>query len=315
MNQKKNIFGILLLAAVGIIFIISAILKLYPSITEFEYIIKSQLQFSDSLTYFTSRFFIGLELALGFLLLFNFKGRKNWNITLSIATLILFSIHLLILLANTGNDVNCGCMGSLIKMNPIESILKNIGLIIMLILGTKWTTMNSKNQDKFYNGLSIGLIFAMVLGSFIAFPQTNKVQLAYHKMYDVDQPEQPKINLKEGKHIVCLMTLTCGHCKDAAIAIQEMLNQTGKLPFYFIFPEPNDTTTTEEKLFGFLEATKTYNVPFHFVNFDLFAEYVKATGNTGTPVILMMEDSTVIKEIKQSKLSVKEIEQWLNEKQ
>lgn len=313
MNPRKNIIGTVLLSLVGALFIVSAILKLYPSINEFEYIIKSQLNFTDSLTYFTSRFFIGLELALGILLLINFTGKKNWNIWLSLFTLLGFTIHLIILYLNTGNDVNCGCMGSLVSMNPIESILKNIALAVMLLLGMKWINMRTYNQDKFYNLLSIGLIIAMIGGSFVAFPQQEKVQLAYHKLYDPEQPEQPKVNLREGKHILCLMTLTCGHCKDAAIKIQEILNQTGKLPFYFIFPEPHDTATTEEKLFGFLEATKTYNVPFHFTNFDLFAEYIKATGNTGTPVILMMEDSTVIKEIKQSQLSVKEIEQWLSE--
>lgn len=313
MNPRKNIIGTVLLSLVGALFIVSAILKLYPSINEFEYIIKSQLNFTDSLTYFTSRFFIGLELALGILLLINFTGKKNWNIWLSLATLVGFTIHLIILYFNTGNDVNCGCMGSLVSMNPLESILKNIALGIMLFLGMKWINKRSYNQDKFYNLISVGLIIAMISGSFVAFPQQEKVQLAYHKLYDEAQPEQPKVNLREGKHILCLMTLTCGHCKDAAIKIQEMLNQTGKLPFYFIFPEPHDTATTEEKLFGFLEATQTYNVPFHFTNFDLFAEYVKATGNTGTPVILMMEDSTVIKEIKQSQLSVKEIEQWLSE--
>lgn len=314
MNKQKNLISTILLSLVGALFVVSAILKLYPSINEFEYIIKSQLNFTETLTYFTSRFFIGLELALGLLLLLNFTGKKNWNIWLSLIMLLGFTIHLIILYFNTGNDVNCGCMGSLVSMNPIESILKNIALSIMLILGMKWINLRKYNQEKFYNLLSVGLIVAMVSGSFVAFPQQEKIQLAYHKMYDPAQPEQPKVGLK-GKHILCLMTLTCGHCKDAAIQIQDMLNQTGKLPFYFIFPEPHDTATTEEKLFGFLEATKTYNVPFHFTNFDLFAEYIKATGNTGTPVMLMMEDSTVIKEIKQSQLSVKEIEQWLSEKE
>lgn len=57
---------------------------------------------------------------------------NNKNVFIIVLTMILlFTIYGIVLL-NRGYD-NCGCFGTLLKIGPVESIGKNIFLIILLI--------------------------------------------------------------------------------------------------------------------------------------------------------------------------------------
>lgn len=311
-TKKSSILGYILIALIGAVYIFSAITKLMP-IGDFEYIIQSQLPFDKISAKIVARLFIGLELAIGLLLVLNILGKKLWVFSTAIILLVLFSIHLIILYINQGNDVNCGCMGSMIPMKPIPSVLKNAGMIIVLLAGLYfWKKGKPTGWFAKHNLLALIFVCMTIGGVFIAFPLSAKdATLSISKMYEEEQTEKPKQDLKKGKRILCLMTLGCSHCRDAAKSIQAIVTDNNQLPFYFLFPYPQDTTSVEEQLFDFLDDTKTYNVPFHFVKFETFADYVTTSGNTGTPVILMMEDSTIVKEIPMSAINAKEIEQWL----
>ena len=73
-----------------------------------------------------ARLFIGLEFALGILILFPFYTKQLMLI--SIVLLGSFTGHLIYLWA-IGDRENCGCFGEMISMTPGESILKNPVLI------------------------------------------------------------------------------------------------------------------------------------------------------------------------------------------
>ena len=83
-----------------------------------------------------ARFFIGLEFALGFLMLLPFYVKQLMQFTF----LLLggFTVHLIYLWA-IGDTENCGCFGEMISMTPEQSILKNLVMILVAFVVYKTT--------------------------------------------------------------------------------------------------------------------------------------------------------------------------------
>ena len=115
---------------VGSVFIIAAILKLI-SIDEFEIYIYSFDIFSFLLTTFVSRFIIIGEFVLGLFLILKINYKTTWR--LAFISLILFTLFL-VYVAIFRNDDNCHCFGELVELSPLESIVKNLILIVLLLL-------------------------------------------------------------------------------------------------------------------------------------------------------------------------------------
>ena len=122
------------------LFLVSAYGKIYPdpsaygTISMFEIKQLYPMGFSVELAKIFSRALIGVEFALGLLLLFPFDLKK-WVIPALIAMLAVFVVHLSIEILTTGNKGNCGCFGALLPMTPLEAIMKNIlsiGLLAIL---------------------------------------------------------------------------------------------------------------------------------------------------------------------------------------
>ncbi|MFM2388074.1 MAG: hypothetical protein RL660_2831 [Bacteroidota bacterium] len=83
---------------------------------------------------YLARFIIGLELAIGIALLFNYWIRRL-VIPGTILLLLAFIVHLCIQGAANGfTNGNCGCFGSLLPMTPLEAIIKNIITIALLVV-------------------------------------------------------------------------------------------------------------------------------------------------------------------------------------
>ena len=118
---------------IGSVFIIAAILKLI-SIDEFEIYIYSFDIFSFLLTTFVSRFIIIGEFVLGLFLILKINYKITWR--LAFISLILFTLFL-IYVAIFRNDDNCHCFGELVELSPLESIVKNLILIFLLLLSQK----------------------------------------------------------------------------------------------------------------------------------------------------------------------------------
>ena len=116
---------------IGSVFIIAAILKLI-SIDEFEIYIYSFNILSFLLTTFVSRIIIAAEFALGLLLILNINCKFITRVTLIVlAAFTLFLIYTAIF----RQDSNCHCFGELIQLNPMQSIIKNLVMIALLVIG------------------------------------------------------------------------------------------------------------------------------------------------------------------------------------
>ena len=137
--MKKETISWIIRSIVAALFIVSAIAKLYPSpyfaISTFEVKQLYSLGFSADFAPYFSRTLIGVEFALGILLLVNHYLKKI-TIPATIALLVVFIIHLSYETFISGNSGNCGCFGELIPMTPVEAIIKNIiavGLLFWLL--------------------------------------------------------------------------------------------------------------------------------------------------------------------------------------
>lgn len=170
-TSKKNItWGIRIV--ISFLFLLSAVAKLYPSpyfaISTFEVKQLYPMGFSESFAPYFSRILIGIELALGILIL-----QKNFlrSIIIPATTVLLavFTTHLAIeTIQNGGNSGNCGCFGSLLPMTPIEAIIKNV--IAMILLGWLFIIIpkTSEKKDNFW--VLTTVTFASILLLFMIAP-------------------------------------------------------------------------------------------------------------------------------------------------
>jgi len=89
--------------------------------------------FTEEFASYFSRTLIGIEFALGILLL-QPHYLKKLVVPATFLMLLIFSIHLSIQsFIYGGNAGNCGCFGSLLPMTPIQAIIKNV--VAMGLLG------------------------------------------------------------------------------------------------------------------------------------------------------------------------------------
>ncbi len=166
-----KILLILLAVVLGGFFVFSAYSKTEP-VQYFEYTINSQLHLSWTLSAVLARFFIGLELALGLLMMVNVFGYRRWVLKFSMGMLILFSLHLVLLWITQGNDVNCGCMGRIAPMSPLVSLLKNILLIAALAVLIRFY---KTGDDKVLNIITLPVGLILIAIPFLSIPQSNRL--------------------------------------------------------------------------------------------------------------------------------------------
>jgi hypothetical protein len=161
---------------VSALFILSALAKLskshlldspYFAISTFEVKQLYPLGFSGELAPHFSRILIGIELALGLLLL-----QGNWlrKFIVPVTTLLLvvFIGHLsYVTFLSGGNTGNCGCFGELLPMTPIQAIIKNIVAVGMLGYLYYLLPKNEKNGNFW---ILTTVLFATILGIYMMAP-------------------------------------------------------------------------------------------------------------------------------------------------
>lgn len=160
----------------GLMLVTAAVFKLL-SIDNFEIYIYSFDIFSFTLTTVFSRLLIAAEILLGLGLIFKVRYKELWWLTmLMMAGFTLFLIYVMLF----RNDDNCNCFGDLIKLNPLESIYKNIVSILLLLLIRKEKDAVYKPKfRKWLTGISIAV--AVIL-PFVVFPMDS----VYNKIVSKD---------------------------------------------------------------------------------------------------------------------------------
>jgi thiol-disulfide isomerase/thioredoxin len=224
--------------------------------------------FSEVLAKYFSRSLIGIEFALGILLLFPFNLKK-WVIPSIILMLAVFCVHLSIEIATKGNVGNCGCFGSLLPMTPFQAIMKNIlsiGLLVLLLWKHDEVIPKKSNYLAMTN-----IVTACVLAMFMLIPIFKKPadidaspisapaptslkgndasptveggKVLVDLKDTVNTPEKPigpkpkksgfakyYANIDQGKKILCFFAPSCEHCQATAKELTEMRKANPDFP-------------------------------------------------------------------------------------
>lgn len=189
-NNNKQYLSYALRGIISVLFLVSAVAKLYPSphfaITTFEMKQLLPMGFSEGVAMFLSRTLIGVEFALGFLILQPHYLRKI-VIPATIALLAVFIAQLGIEIGMNGNAGNCGCFGELLPMTPAEAIAKNVLAIAILI----WLLALQKNTpDKRNIWVLVGVTALCIAGVVGVVEATKGNSQTGVVVYDDAQPEE-----------------------------------------------------------------------------------------------------------------------------
>lgn len=172
-NRKKNLY-LSLRILLSLLFLVSAVAKLYPSpnlaLATFEVKQLYTMGFSEGAAAYFSRTLIGCEFALGFLLL-QPHYLKRLVIPASFLMLLVFSIHLTYSIVSGSGRENCGCFGTLLPMTPLQALIKNI--IAMGMLGYLFMVLD-KTADRLNFFVLTTVTFASVLFVYLVGPLSKK---------------------------------------------------------------------------------------------------------------------------------------------
>ena len=175
MSDRSN-SGVLQLTIrllLGVFFIGTAVLKLL-SIDNFEIYIYSFGLFSFTWTTFFSRLLIFIELIIGISLVFKIWFKKIWWLT--VLMMVGFTLFL-VYAAIFRNDSNCHCFGDLIELDPMQSIVKNIIVLVLLSL-----IRNEQSHDYkplLRKWLSAWILLVSLVVSFVLMP----MDVIYNRIY------------------------------------------------------------------------------------------------------------------------------------
>jgi hypothetical protein len=307
--MSKYFFFYILRILLGLTFIASGYLKLYP-IEPFE------LNFIDLgvANWFTApfiaRILIALEFFLGLLLIFNLSLKK-FTLKFVIGLLIFFTFYLIIQIAREGNQGNCGCFGTVLQMTPLESIIKNLFLIGIAVFLFRFHPDKNLRFGKILIPLaamtSVTLPFLLNPIDLVAAeyrqPQAENFRMDLAPLYADTIKFKPSVDLSTGKHIVAFFSMTCSHCKATAFKIHVLEKRNPSIPFFMVL------NGKDEWLKSFLEETKSDNIPFMILHGNAFS---KITGGS-VPVVYWMNNGIVERKSLYISLEENEILKWLKD--
>ncbi|MEX0810993.1 MAG: BT_3928 family protein [Chitinophagales bacterium] len=180
---------------VGVLFIFSGFVKsIDPLGTAYkitEYFVEFGLGFFEPFTLAMSVFMIVLEIVLGITLLLGYM--RNWTLRL-LLLLILFFTFLTGYTTVTGNVTDCGCFGDFLKLEPFQSFIKDLVLLVMILV----LYYNKKYIKPFFSTYIAGPISVLATLFFTWFCFSN---------FYFDLPAMDFRPYKPGKNIPEQMTV------------------------------------------------------------------------------------------------------------
>ncbi len=273
MTTREKYVPIAIRSSIAFLFLLSAVAKLYPSpyfaISTFEVKQLYPLGFSGDVASYFSRILIGIEFALGVLILQKHYLRKLL-IPATILMLAVFTTHLSIVTFQDGGNLgNCGCFGSLLPMTPVQAILKNIVAMVLLVILLKVMPKKDESKSNFWVLSTTTLAFILLLfmlapiqakSNFVdvtgtepeeatpietvvpvksdSIVKTVKTDTLKKVVAEIkDEPLQKKSgyssyfsSIDKGKKILCFFVPGCDHCRAEAKELTEMKSKIKNFP-------------------------------------------------------------------------------------
>jgi hypothetical protein len=278
----------------GLVFILGAILKLYP-IAPLEILLVKINICNWYWAPIIARLLIGFEIALGSLLLLKIYLKQTLSV--SLITLIGFTLFLLYFKFILGKDDNCGCFGEAVQLNPVESILKNLLLIALIIYSIIENRSRPIPPTKYRR-----LLFPLTLITSFSIPFiVNAISLPGEEGNYVIKPGMfvtadkfkdvrfngDSVNLLEGRKLICFLSLKCKTCKYAATKLTVLYKKhNNALPIYFIFLDIEDRETA---LPQFMKETEAKDIPYAILG----AEQFMKVSDASLPFIMYLDNGEI----------------------
>lgn len=222
-----------------------------------------------------SRLIIGLELALGFSLLLPFYRKAL--LAFAFFILSVFTLHLLYLWG-IGLDQNCGCFGELIAMSPLESIFKNLLLLLLAAILYKKSGPQNKAPRVF---IFLCLLFMAIPWVYLPLPDYEALSFSQYTHFE----KKGRVDLSQGKKWVAVFNLDCLHCQETAQSLAEWeREQEISLPLYVLYFKEGTTTVQ-----AFEIKTQT-NYPYSFIDANTFFDLI----GESPPRIYHLQDGLVV---------------------
>lgn len=318
MRLVAKVLLILLSVVAGATFMYSAYTKVQP-IQPFEYTMVQYLHMPWLLASIAARFFVGLEAALGGLMILHFFGDRKWVPKTAFALLVVFSIYLIALWAVAGNNLNCGCFGDAIWMSPSTSLIKNavlmlfIGLVIRFHHGFNYKWVNATAVTLFICTISLPYILFAIQAGEPSWLRKDRYKADFTPLYNPVKtdsatavaaalyPLVPNVDLTKGKHIVAFLSPSCPHCRIAARKMHLMKLDNPSFPFFMVI----GGLTSDLK--DFWKESDAQNIPYMRLDRDPFLNF---TGGV-FPLIIWVNNGWVEAKSTYNTMNPGEIEHWL----
>ena len=227
-SSFSNISGLTIRLLLGVFFIGTAVLKLL-SIDNFEVYIYSFGLFSYTWTTFFSRLLIFIELMIGISLILKIYFKQIWWLTMLM--MIGFTLFL-VYAAIFRNDSNCHCFGSLIELDPRQSIVKNLITIALLLFIRKERSYDYKPLLKKWL-VAITLLLSLAI-PFILVP----MDVIYNKIYSEKEnvntvafyesmSDSTFVGIQSGRYLINYALAGCKYCRIGAEKLTLMVDRHG----------------------------------------------------------------------------------------
>ena len=285
----KKIAPIVLKILLGLVFIVSAILKI-ADMDKFEIYIYSYHFFSLNFSFLVARAAIILELVLGIGLVSNcFHKLMWWGSVLMLLGYTGLLVYALIL----GRTDNCHCFGDYLQFNPWQSILKNIVLLALFMLVYRVKGWRLRGEWIALIAVALGCAVAV----FVISPPDNYTP-SYDERYNLQrdlfqealqQPPLDTLQLQEGKKVVGIFSSGCEFCMMTAHKLSLMQR-------FYGFPEEDVLFVfmgTEEGVERFYQESESTQYPY--VIYEDVINLLKIN-NGMFPILVLMNDGEVVYE-------------------
>lgn len=288
-SKKAGLPALILKIGLGLVFVVSAVLKIFD-MDQFELYIYSYHFFSLNFSFLVARAAIIVELVLGIGLISNcFHKLIWWGSVLMLIGYTGLLVYALVL----GRTDNCHCFGDVLRFNPVQSIIKNIILILLFALVYKVKGWHFKGQ---WIALAAVTVLCGVTVFAInppdnytsSYDETNHLQAElFHEA--IQEPPLDSMQLDRGEKVVAFFSSGCEYCRMTAKKLSLMQS-------YYGFPE-NDiiyvfmgSEEGVEQFFVESESTRYQYVIYS----DL--KRLLSINNGIFPLVVLMRDGEVVHE-------------------
>ena len=223
---------------------------------------------------YMARFFIGLEFAIGFLMLLPFYVKRLMQFTF----LLLggFTAHL-IYLWWIGDTENCGCFGEMISMTPEQSILKN--LVMLAVAFVIYKTAESRTISKI---IPLGFTVAIILSMWLFLPMPNHEDFPFESFTQFESAG--RVDLSSGEKLIAIFNLDCEHCQEAATKLGELQRKHENFPeLYVLFYQEGSTNVDA------FEGITQSSFPYSFIDVNTFFDLI----GDSPPRVYYLKDGSV----------------------